>query len=150
MRPTRRQLLSISGSIGFYALSGCLFRRRGPAAGTLVIENQREKRHTVTVEVTRTSDDDGDVGRDDQTPDPEPTPLDSYRATYAVDAGADVRERGFITEPGAFYVEASLENGETAGAWIGLYRGSDGSIGADAVFVDIATGYLTVYGAHSD
>lgn len=103
------------------------------------------------VTVTKTSSDDDETRRHDETPSPRTTPLWTRKNQFTVDPEEEVTEEGFITEPGAFYFEAELENGEYATAWNGFYDAAGGGIAEDAIFVSIHDhGRMTVFGTHSD
>jgi hypothetical protein len=147
---SRRRFLDVGGaSVLFTAVSGCLVAS-DPSAGTLVITNNHSEGHTVTVTVTKTSNDNNDIRRHDQTPSPDTTPIWRHEEQFRVDAGTEVKREEFIAEPGAFYFEARLENGERATAWNGFYVAGDG-IAEDAIFVNIQeSGFVTIFGAHGD
>lgn len=150
---SRRGILHVTGStLGSTALSGCLFGiADGADAGTLVIRNDHSEDHTVTVHVTKTSTSDDDIGGHNRTPDPESTPIWEQKEQFPVEAGKTVNEENFITETGAFYVEAQTENGESDSHWVGFYEAAGGGVAEDAIYVTIdEEGRVTVYATHSD
>lgn len=150
---SRRAILHVTGAaLGSTAIAGCLFGVADSRdAGTLVIRNDHSEDHTVTVHVTKTSTDDDDVGPHDRTPDPESTPIWERDEQFTVQAGGTVHETDFVTEPGAYYVEARTEHGDTAHEWVGFYEAADGGVAEDAIYVTIDEAVrVTVGASHSD
>lgn len=135
-------------------LGGCVtWLTNGREAGTLVVDNRHSEAHTVTVTVTKTSEDSADVGGRDETPAPETDPIWRREDEFAVDAGEQVEHEAFISETGSFFIEVRLETGERASGWVGFYSaGPDGTdIAEDAIFVDIyEDGRVTLFTSHSD
>lgn len=143
----RRSLLGAVGAATSSVLAGCVFGR-SVEAGTLVISNDHDQRHLVTVTVRKISEDDGDIPpRPHDAPAPTGTPLWERKYSFEVPADGAVRESDLLTEPGAYYVEVSLDSGGTASTWLGLYAaGESGNQIAEAhILVSIAdTGRVTV------
>lgn len=150
---SRRALLQAAGStVAITALGGCLFGA-GPEqdAGSLAITNDHSEDHAVTVTVTKTSEDHDDTRPRDETPAPETTPVWEREDRFQVESGERVTEEDFLTETGAFYLEARLENGTRASAWVGLYKSAGGGVAVDAISVDIEDdGRLQVHASHGD
>lgn len=150
---SRRALLRAAGStIGISALGGCLFGAGSEQdPGSLVITNDHSEDHVVTVTVTKTSEDQDDTRPRDETPAPETTPVWERADRFQVDSGERVTEEDFLTETGAFYLEARLENGTRTSAWVGLYKAAGGGVAEDAISVDIEDdGRLLVRASHGD
>lgn len=138
---SRRRLLHATASaVGVTALSGCLFGLgSGPPAGSLVITNNRTTGHTATVTATKTSNDSDDYPHHDQTQPPESTPIWTREEQFTVAAGERITQKRFIDEPGAFFLEVQLANGERDSQWVGFYEAHGGWIGGggDVLYVDI-------------
>lgn len=150
---SRRALLQAAGStIGILALGGCLFGAGSERdAGSLAITNDHSEAHAVTVTVTKTSEDQDDTRPRDETPAPETTPVWEREERFQVESGERVAEEDFLTETGAFYLEARLEDGTREGVWVGLYKSAGGGVAVDAISVDIEDdGRLLVRASHGD
>lgn len=150
---SRRGFLHVTGStLGCTALSGCLFGlASNPPAGTLVTTNDHSEGHTVTVTVTKTSENDDEIRRHDQTPSPETTPIWEREEEFIVGADKRTKQENFITETGAFYLEVQVDNGERDSDWVGFYDAAGGGIAEDAIFVDIEEdGRVNISATHSD
>lgn len=109
-------------------------------AGTLVISNDHERDHVVSVTISKTSDDEGDVPpRPHDASAPTTAPLRERSYSFEVAGGATKEEPDIVTEPGAFYIDVSLETGAESSTWLGLYpAGSEGDQVAEAhIFVSI-------------
>lgn len=147
---SRRTLVhGIGATFGVGMMSGCLSGQ--PPAGALVITNDHSETHTVTVTVTKTSEDNDDLVEYNETPPTDATPVWTRTEEFTVDADERLTQRQFITEPGAFHLEAQLATGERDTNWVGYYEAAGGGVAADTVFVEIeGTGHLDVYAAHSD
>ena len=89
-------------------------------SGSIEIENHHSRRHTITVAVTKTSDDDDDV-RSNATSSPGGTPVREREYTYEIDAGESMRT-ALLDEPGAFYVDVTVDDVGSQAVWIGLYE----------------------------
>ena len=143
----RRAFLAALGTTVPSTLAGCTFGR-SVQAGTLVISNDQDREHVVSVTVSKTSDNDGDVpSRPQDAPAPTTAPLWERDYSFEVSAGRTTREPSLVNEPGAFFVDVSLETGETASTWLGLYpAGSDSQqVAEEHLFVSIyEDGRLTV------
>ena len=149
----RRRFLHTTGSaLGVTVLSGCLFGLASEhPAGTLVITNDHSEEHTVTFTVRKTSDDEDDIRRHDQTPSSETSPIWEREEQFMIGAGKKEKQDEFISETGAFYLEALLENGERDSDWVGFYDAADGGIAEDVIFVDIEDdARVNLYATHSD
>lgn len=147
----RRKFLQGTGAIvGITASSGCLsLVDSGYPPGTLVVSNEQAESHTVTVTVEKTSDDDDDI-HGGQTPSPATTPIWEREVQVTVEGQAKVVQKDFITEPGAFFLEARVENLELERTWVGFYE-ADGGIAEDAIFLDIQeNGQVIIYPSHGD
>ena len=96
--------------------------------GGLVINNTDTNPHTFSFEVLKMSEDDDDLPHSQNRRErPNSQPLTRWEEDFDVAAGDSLREREFITEPGAYFVEVTTETGVSAGSWIGLYAaGRDG------------------------
>lgn len=131
----RRTVLAVVGATGSFVLGGCVLDLDPVQAGTLVIDNEHDQAHTVTVVVSKTSESDEDIPPGGATP--TTAPLWKRESTFEVPAGGRVRKSEFVTEPGAFYIEVRTEMGETAATWFGLYpAGPEGE--------QVAEGYIAV------
>lgn len=132
---TRRGLLQIGGGVCLGCLAGCLGDTVD--AGTLMITNDDDRSHTLTVVVTKASDSDSDVPpRSHEAPGPTTT-LWRREFQFELSTGDTHTEPGFLTEPGAYYIEATTATGLRATNWLGLYAaGPDGDQIAES-FVDI-------------
>lgn len=150
MRTSRRGLLGTATAVAATTLGGCLSAIvGGPDAGTLVLSNDDDEPHTVTLAVTKTSDDSGNVGSHAETP--ETTPIWDREDTFSLDAGQQRTEPDYVTEPGAYFIKARLADGTEATEWLGLYEGADGDVGSDTLYVTIReSGAVNVYGSHGD
>jgi hypothetical protein len=139
--PSRQRTLRLTAAaLGITGLSGCLFGiDEEHDAGTVVVRNDHGESQTVTVTVTKTSDDSDDIRRHDEPPASETTPMWKRTRRFTVGPGERAVREEYVAEPGAFYVEATLPTGEGDSAWLGLYEaGVDGdSVAEDAVFVDV-------------
>lgn len=136
----RRAFLAAVGGACSLAFAGCVLDRDAVGAGTLVVDNDHDRTHTVTVAVSKASHGDEAVPpRPHDAPPPTTTPLWRRDRSFEVPAGERVREPGFVSEPGAFYVEASTETGSSASTWLGLYpAGEDGEQVAESfLLVDV-------------
>lgn len=150
---SRRALLQAAGStIGIGALAGCLFGAGSERdAGSLAITNDHSEAHAVTVTVTKTSEDQDDTRPRDETPAPETTPVWKREDRFQVESGERVTEQDFLTETGAFYLEARLENGTHDSVWVGLYNSAGDGVAEDAISVYIEDdGRLQVHASHGD
>lgn len=150
---SRRGVLhGIGAALVSTASSGCVFGiADSPDAGTLVVRNDHADAQTVIVHVTKTSTSDDDTRPRDETPDPESTPIWERDEQFTVDAGETTNVEGFVTEPGAYYVEARTESGASSHEWVGFYEAADGGVAEDAIYVTIdEAGDVTVYASHSD
>lgn len=147
---SRRTVLTGTGALfGESLVSGCL--SGSPPAGGLVIANDHSKAHTVTVMVTKTSEDDDDLVEYGETPPASPTPIWTRDAQFTVSGDERLHRKQFITETGAFYLEAQLATGERDTGWVGLYEAMDGGVAEDTIFVDIAgDGQITIFATHDD
>lgn len=135
---------------GLVAVSGCLFGRDSPDAGTLVLDNDHDQSHTMVVEVTKTSNNRDDV-RDEGTPAAKQTPIWNRTSEFTVASQEKRRVQNFINEPGAFYIEARLDDDEVKSMWYGLFRNEKGNLGINAIFINIQShGTWTFFQAHSD
>ncbi|MGZ0746257.1 hypothetical protein [Haloparvum sp. AD34] len=150
---SRRALLQAAGStIGSSALAGCLFGAGSEQdPGSLAITNDHSEDHAVTVTVTKTSEDQDDTRPRDETPAPETTPVWEREDRFQVESGERVTERDFLSETGAFYLEARLEDGTHDSVWVGLYKSAGGGVAVDAISVYIEDdGRLQVHASHGD
>ena len=130
----RRELLGLLAVTVSSTLAGCFFAG-GPESGDLVINNEDETAHTVSVIVSKTSDNPDRVSRDYPPPTPEVTP--EWKRTHEFEIGPyqERIEEDLFTEPGAYYVECHLNGGGMAATWLGLYSaGPDGSEVAEELF----------------
>jgi hypothetical protein len=125
----RRRSLLAAGSLAL--LPGCgalrgLDAAAADGAGSVLVRNDDDRDHRVTVTVERASDDPDDVPPPNA--DRTPTGAAGYRETrFDVPAGETVRETGFVTDPGAYVVTAELGTGARATTWLGL-AGADGGV----------------------
>ncbi len=95
--------------------------------GGLVIRNNDTNSHTFSFEILQMSEDDDLPPSPNRPERPDSQPLNQWEETFDVAAGDSRREREFITEPGAYFVDVTIETGVTASGWIGLYAaGPDG------------------------
>ena len=116
---SRRRILSGTGVLlGGSLVSGCLSDT--PSAGGLTITNDHSEEHTVTVTVTKTSEDDDDLVEYDETPPANQTPIWTRKTQFTVGADERLQRKQFITETGAFYLEAQLGTGERDTGWVDL------------------------------
>lgn len=147
---SRRTVLQRTvATVGALAVSGCLSGQ--PPAGALVITNDHSEAHTVTVTVTKTSEDTDDLVRYNTTPPADTTPIWKRQEQFTVDADERMQQDEFITEPGAFHLAAELATGRRDTGWVGYYEAADGGVGADTIFVEIAgTGFVDIYATHDD
>lgn len=146
---SRRSFLRTTTILGAPALAGCLSATADSDAGTLVLSNDDDASHTVTLEVTKTSDDSDDVRGHDETP--KATPIWDREDAFSLDAGERKEESDYIAEPGAYFVKATLADGTEATEWLGLYEGADGEVAADTLYVTIREhGPVNVYTSHDD
>jgi len=122
----RRSLLAAVGTATGFTLAGCVLDLDSIGAGTLVIDNEQDRSHTVTVTVTKTGE--FDHGIPPETPTPSSTTTVWRRdRTFEVSGGGRVRKSDFVSEPGEFQVDARTETGTTASTSLGLYpAGRDG------------------------
>lgn len=151
-RSRRRFLHGTGATLGCTAVSGCLFGiASGADAGTLVIRNDDSEEHTVTISVTKTSEDDDDIGRHDETPSSETEPIWEREERFTVGGDDEARHADFLTETGAFYLDARSETDARDDEWVGLYDAADGGVAEDAIFVDIdEDGRVNVRATHGD
>ena len=129
--------------------SGCVALSSSMPGGGLVIRNNDDTSHTFFFTVLKMSEENDDLPHskyrdihpDEQPPDQlgqiNKQPLDEWEQTLDVGAGDSLQKKEFITEPGAYFVEVSLENSNTSGTWIGLYA-------AGRNRQELAESYLTV------
>lgn len=114
--------------------------------GSLVLENDHTRDHTVHVTVTRTSPDPADAASGDRTPAPATTP--AGKQTYTFDLGARIVKERLVDEPGAYYVRAELETPterDDAGSVWAAFHDADGGVSGGYVQVWIqGNGYVTV------
>lgn len=101
--------------------SGCLglgFGTNNVAPGSVVIDNDSPDTHTVSLSVTKVSNSSNDIRASDESP-----VSTIWRKTYSYEVNGDERkvDSELLSEPGAYYVEVELENGENATTWLGLY-----------------------------
>lgn len=146
----RRRFLQMTGSaLGATTMSGCLFGiGGGHPPGTLVVRNDHEERHTVTVTVTKTSEDD-EIGSHDETP--TSTPIWKRETELTVDAGEKATKQDLITETGAFFVEVRVPKIGTDRTWSSFYEAANGGIAEDSIYVTIQDhGAVTVFPSHDD
>lgn len=130
-------------------MSGCLSDT--PPAGGLVITNDHSEAHTVTVTVTKTSEDDDDLVHYDETPPASPTPIWTRESQFTVGPDERMERKQFVTETGAFYLEAELATGERDTGWVGFYEAMDGGVAEDTIMVDIAgDGRISIFLSHDD
>ena len=127
----RRTLLGACGSLA--TLGGCQALRGLDAAaaggaGAVVLRNDDDRPHRVMVTVERVSDGPDDVppANSGRTPGDDAV-LDGER-TFEVPAGETVRAPAFVTEPGTYFVTASVTDGATASEWFGLSEGATGGV----------------------
>ena len=129
----RRSFLGTVGTVTGISLAGCVLDLDPIGAGTLVIDNEQNRSHTLRITVTKTSDDSDDVPPRSQTP---TTSVWRRDQTFEVSGGGRVRKSGFISEPGAFYIEARSETGESASTWLGLYA-AGGGVAERHIYINI-------------
>lgn len=144
----RRQVLQSVGVICASSLvSGCSFGSEGGLeSGWLEIVNEDSESHTVTVTVQKVSDDKDDVPSDPVDKTPESKPISSRDHRFTVDADERRSREDFISEPGAYFVEARLDSGTTARGWIGLYQSAEGGVAEEYLEVAISGDeQMTVY-----
>ena len=129
----RRSFCALGGA-GLALLSGCLFRT-APDSGSLLIDNEHDRPHTVEVTVRKL---------DETTPTVSPTttprPVLWKRAyTYEVKATDEKTVPNLITESGLFDIDARLDTGKEASTRLSLYRGGvDGTeVGGGVIAIDI-------------
>lgn len=149
---SRRGVLRTATVLGTSALGGCVFDPGGgPEAGALVLSNEDDESHTVTLAVTKTSENSDDAGgRYDGASTPA-TPVWRREDVFSIDGGERRRESEYLDEPGAYLVEATLATGRGAAEWVGLYETADGDVGSDAIYVTIReSGAVNIYGTHGD
>lgn len=149
---SRRQTFRVCASIlGLPTLGGCLSSlESSPDAGSLIIRNGDSVDHTVTITVTQVSNDDDNFEEFGQTPDPKHTPLWNHEEEFTVAAGEETTQANFITEPGAYYIDIDLDNGEQGNDWIELVNAS-GELAEDYIYVDInEDGSVDVFSTHQD
>lgn len=141
---TRRETLLSLTAAGAISLSGCPSPYRRNPAGRLTITNNRGQEHTVTLTVTKTSQDRGYLRRVSTTPAPETTPIWTHEQTVTIGPRGEIIEDNYIDEPGAFYLEARLDTSETDIKWFWLAESARG-LGGPEIWVSIpATGFMTV------
>jgi hypothetical protein len=127
----RRTLLGACGSLA--ALGGCQTLRGLDAAaagraGAIVVRNDDDRLHRVTVTVERVSDDPDDVPPANSGRTPGDDAVVGGERTFEVPAGETVRAPAFVTEPGAYFVTASVTGGAMANEWFGLSEGATGGV----------------------
>ncbi|MFC6993096.1 hypothetical protein ACFQH3_16045 [Haladaptatus sp. GCM10025707] len=120
-------------------LSGCTLDQDPIQSGTLVIANDHDQPHTVTVTVSKTSEDDNDAPFRDDTQPPEAPSIWDRTDEFDVAAGGRVRKSTFISETGAFHIVVQLEIGINASTWLGLGPGgpSGEQVTGGFILVDI-------------
>ena len=132
---TRRGCVRTLGLCTVTALGGCTFgNRSGPGGGTLVIDNDDDQEHTVTLSLRLESTDSGEI-RPGETPNATSTPVAVDSATFTVQSDERLLEESFISEPGAYFIEARTEAGAEARTWAGW---------SDARNEGVAGGFLSV------
>ena len=138
----RRSFCALGGA-GLMLLSGCLFNT-GPDSGSLVIDNEHDRPHTVEVTVRKLED--------VTTPTGSPTVMPRqvlWERTYTYEVGATDQKTvpNLITEPGTFDIDVRLDTGGQAPTRLSLYQGVDGTeVGGGSIAVDIyADGRVTAY-----
>jgi len=129
-KPSRRQTLQAFGlTCSSGLLSGCVSNTdSGPESGDLEIDNGDTESHTVTVVVEKISTNSDDSYSNFITRTPESTPIWAQESRFEVDASETVKRTDYITEPGAFFVQAQLETGASTQGWIGLYESASGGV----------------------
>jgi hypothetical protein len=142
----RREVLrgvGLSGSL--LLVSGCIQANDLPA-GTLRIRNNQADTRDITIRVTKTSND-SDDRRYDQTPAPDSTPVWTRTDRFTVGPNERLTREGFISETGAFYLEAELDTGESASRWFEFYEAAGGGIAEKVITVDIyEEGHVSISG----
>lgn len=149
---SRRSVLTATTAFGAVTGSGCFGAANwfGPDAGDMVIDNDSDERHTVAITVTKVSEDDDDIKPREERPDPETEPIWERTFEVVLASGEDVIEREFVTEPGAFFVEATVDESGWGSGWISLYEATNG-IAEDVIYVVVhAIDRIAIYGSHSD
>lgn len=113
----------------------------GPVAGDLSIRNTDSDGHTVAITVEKTSDDDDGVPTGATTDTPEAEPIWERTDEYRVASDEHTVVSGFLEDPGAFFVQARIEDGDrTVQGWVGLYEASGGGVAEDYLDVSLAEG----------
>ncbi len=136
----RRSLITYSGVALTGSLAGCMFLSDSPGSSrNVLIENHTENSLSGTIVVKQFDDDSDEVDGHETEPERPKEPLWEHDWEFTVDADDSTIEEDVITDPGAYYVEAECERGETDAREIGFWSSSsdhgDGVGGGQIVII---------------
>jgi hypothetical protein len=148
---SRRRTLQASGTVLAMGLTGCTFGSNTTKSGTLVLDNEQDRSWTVTVSVSKISNDDDDgPARAFSAPPPTTTPIWNQEYSYEVSADGRKTIGGFISEEGAYYIVVRLNTEVENSTWFSAYSAA-GGVGGGYVSVTIQEeGGLFVSTGHDD
>lgn len=147
---SRRDLLAtLTTPVATTLLSGCLSisdRDGTIPAGSLILENDHDKIHTVRVIVTKTSENPDEARSGTQTLASNTTPIS--RTERIFELGSQKVKKRYINEPGAYYIQAQLteptKRDSGGSAWAEFYAKDDGISGGYIQIWLQSNGFVTV------
>ena len=114
---SRRRLLSFGGSIGLLLVSGCFGADADPSPGSLVLRNNHDRTHTLTLEVTVAGEPRTDA--------------------FTLEEDETQTQSEYLTEPGTYSVTVTADTGESQTVDIELEASERSSTGLTGDMLEI-------------